>query len=235
MRRTTALIVAGGQGLRMQLDIRKQYLDIDGQPIISRTLQIFDQCEEISDICLVIPESDHDYCRTRIIDPMNLVKPCKLVSGGAERQNSVYNGLLSLDLKPDDIVVIHDGVRPFVTDYHIRACIEGAVISGASILAIPLSDTLKLSDSDGNIKKTIDREMMWAAQTPQVFQFNLIKRAHELAFRNGVIATDDSFLVEVLGGSVKIIPGSRKNIKITTREDIVLATSLLNENSIVEK
>jgi 2-C-methyl-D-erythritol 4-phosphate cytidylyltransferase len=235
MRRTTALIVAGGQGLRMQLDVRKQYLDLHGLPIISRTLQIFDQCVDISDICLVIPASDHEYCRSRIIEPMNLVKPCTLVSGGEERQNSVYNGLLSLDLNADDIVVIHDGVRPFVTDYHIRACIEGALISGASILAIPLSDTIKLVDPEGNIKRTIDREMMWAAQTPQAFQFNLIKRAHELANRNGVSATDDSFLVEVLGGIVKIIPGSRKNIKITTREDIVLATSLLNENNVDEK
>ena len=229
MIKVTALIVAGGQGLRMQLATRKQYLRLEGVPILQRTLRVFDHCQAIDDICLVIPETDHDYCLEHVVIPASLSKSCIMIAGGDERQQSVYNGLCSMNASPEDIVVIHDGVRPFISDYHIRACIESAVRYGASLLAVPVSDTLKKIDLNGYIEKTIDREMLWAAQTPQVFQYGLIKRAHDLALKNQVIATDDSSLVETIGGTVKLIPGSRKNIKITTQEDLVIAEILLKD------
>lgn len=225
----TAIIVAGGQGLRMRIPLRKQYLELDGIPVLAHTLKTFDACPLISDICLVIPKEDHDFCLKCIVAPLFPSKPVRLVSGGNERQQSVYNGLRSLDLKPDDVVVIHDGVRPFVTEQHIRDCIDSARECGAAILAVPVSDTLKVADGHGMIEKTIDRHRIWAAQTPQAFVFELICEAHESAIRNHWIGTDDASLVESLGKKVKLIQGSRNNLKITTQEDVVLAKNLLKD------
>ncbi len=222
----TAVIVAGGSGLRMQSSIRKQYLELDGLPVLSHTLKVFFDCPLISTICLVIPREDHDYCMNNVVNPLSPVKPFSLVDGGAERQQSVYNGLKSLSLNPEDLVVIHDGVRPFVSAMNIRDCVESAITHGAAILAVPVSDTLKAEDSNGTIDKTLDRNRVWAAQTPQVFSYGLICSAHEAAISTRLVATDDSSLVEAIGWKVKLVPGSRINMKITSPEDLVLAGCL---------
>lgn len=229
--KTTAIIVAGGQGLRMQMPQRKQYLELDGLPVLAHTLKKFVTCPLISDICLVIPSEDHDYCLNSIIQPLSPLKPIRLVSGGNERQQSVFNGLKAIDLKPDDVVLIHDGVRPFVTHQHIKDCIDSAIECGAAILAIPVSDTLKMADDCGMVEKTLDRYRIWAAQTPQAFSFGLIWQAHETAILNNVLGTDDASLVENLGKKVRLVQGSRNNLKITTQEDVLLARNLLRNNN----
>lgn len=225
----TAIIVAGGKGLRMQMPQRKQYLELNGIPVLAHTLKIFDACSLISEICLVVPAKDHDYCLNFIVNPLPPSKSIRLVSGGNERQQSVYNGLKSLVMEPDDFVVIHDGVRPFVTDQHIKDCITSARECGAAILAVPVSDTLKIADDHGMIKKTLDRNRIWAAQTPQAFSFELILEAHETAIKKNWKGTDDASLVEAIGKKVRLVQGSRHNIKITTQEDILLARNLLRD------
>lgn len=229
--KTTALIVAGGKGLRMNLSVRKQYLEFEGLSVLGHTLKVFDACPVIFDICLVVPGPDMDFCQQSIVTPLSLSKPCHLVPGGDERQQSVYNGLQSLSLDPPDLVVIHDGVRPFVKDQHIRDCVESAKVCGAAILAVPVSDTLKLDDGGAMIEKTLDRRKIWAAQTPQVFAYELIRKAHETALRNNIRATDDASLVENLGKKVKLVQGSRNNLKITTQEDIFLARNLIRDTA----
>lgn len=229
--RITALIVAGGKGLRMGAGQPKQYIELNGLPILAHTLSVFDRCQIVTDICLVVPSSDIDFCRERIVKPVAPSKPVLLTQGGTERQHSVYNGIKSIDLDHDDIVLVHDGVRPFVTDLMIRECVEAAQKHGAAVLAVPVSDTLKVSDGSGTICKTIDREMIWAAQTPQTFRYSIIREAHDVAVQEKIIGTDDAFLVERLGKKVVIVQGSKNNIKITSPEDMVVASFMSEKNS----
>ncbi len=221
----SAVIVAGGKGIRMSGATRKQYLLLAGRPILSHTLAVFDTCDAVSEIVLVIPEPDFDFCRRHILS--SLRKKIHIVPGGAERQDSVYNGLAALDSETD-IVLIHDGVRPFVRHEHILACIREAEISGACILGIPAFDTLKQISDAGNIETTLARDKIWLAQTPQCFRYDLILAAHKSARRAGYVGTDDASLLERLGTTVKIIMGSRFNIKITTREDLVFADAIFS-------
>jgi 2-C-methyl-D-erythritol 4-phosphate cytidylyltransferase len=227
----SAIIVAGGKGIRMNGSLRKQYLLLGDRPLLSHTLAIFDACRLIDKIFLVIPEQDFDFCRKNIILPVAPQKRVELVSGGAERQDSVNNGLLAVGDAAagyrDCIAVIHDGVRPFVRPDQIAACIEGARQFGACILGIPVFDTLKQVNDAGFINETIKRDTVWLAQTPQAFQYSLIRNAHENARQKGYWGTDDASLVEYLGKNVKVIAGDRCNIKITTREDLLLARAIL--------
>jgi 2-C-methyl-D-erythritol 4-phosphate cytidylyltransferase len=222
----TAIIVAGGKGLRMQSDIRKQYLKLGKLPILSHTILAVDACPAITHINLVIPESDQLFCEKNILSPIDCRAPINLVPGGETRQESVYKGLVSI-VKSDGIVVIHDGVRPFVTVDQVNRCIEGADSHGACILGIPLKETLKSCDSHAMIEHTIERNGLWLAQTPQAFQFDLIKKAHDIALSEKFQSTDDASLIEHIGHPVKIIAGNPYNIKITTPDDFILAKSLL--------
>lgn len=221
-----AVIVAAGKGARMQAPLRKQYLSLAGLPILARTLLVFEGCDLVDDIYLVIPKVDLDFCREKIISRVTLTRKLHLVFGGARRQDSVYNGLQKID--PDcSIVVIHDGVRPFVNIEQVVATIKGAREFGACILGVPAHDTLKQVDAHENIVHTLQRDNIWLAQTPQTFRCDLIKKAHEKAKSDGYLGTDDASLVERLGESVKIILGSRGNIKITHEEDLKMAQCLL--------
>lgn len=222
----SAIIVAAGRGARMNSSVRKQYIPLSGHPILGHTLLVFDACDLIDRIFLVIPEDDLEFCKQDIIAPLRLSKKIDLVSGGANRQISVYNGLLSVDDK-DGIVVIHDGVRPFITPDQIASCILGAEPSGACIIGIPAHDTVKHVDRGRYIDKTLERDNIWFAQTPQVFRYDLIMNAHKIAKQDGFTATDDASLVERLGIQVKIVPGDRYNIKITSKEDVELSRALL--------
>lgn len=221
-----AIIVAAGKGLRMNKDVPKQYLALTGRPILGHTLLVFDTCDRIDEVLVVIPAGDFDFCQKSVIAPRHLQKPISLVAGGDRRQDSVYNGLKALDQKTD-LVVIHDGVRPFVKPDELEACIDGAIQFGACILGIPASDTLKRVDGAGIIDATLARENIWLVQTPQVFKYDLILKAHEAAKRDGVSGTDDAFLAERLGVEVRIITGNKNNIKITTREDLAVARAIL--------
>ena len=221
----TGIIVAAGKGIRMNQKARKQYLLMKGLPIISHTLKTFDSCEIIDDILLVIPEQDFDFCRTHILPSAEVNKRIELVAGGPERQDSVYNGLSAVT-DPHGIAVIHDGVRPFVNVDVLAACVKTAAIKGACILGMPVSETVKRVNSEGYIEKTLDRNPLWTAQTPQAFQYTIIKKAHDKARVDGIRGTDDALLVERLGHKVDIIEGSRFNIKITTPEDLQLADAI---------
>lgn len=223
----SAIIVAAGRGTRMKDAVRKQYLMLAGRPILAHTLRVFDACADIESIYLVVPETDFDFCRSRILSRKGFIKRTELVPGGTERQESVYIGLQAIDGLTDNIVVIHDGVRPFILQEQVSACIAGAKDAGACILGIPVSDTLKKVDGSGCVLETVKRESIWQAQTPQAFQFDLILNAHQRARDDGYRGTDDALLVERMGKNVQVISGSRRNIKITNKEDLVLARALL--------
>lgn len=222
-----AVIVAAGKGTRMKgKSTRKQYLPIAGMPVLSHTLLAFEKCERLDGMILVIPERDADYCRREVIAPLGPKKRIDLVFGGPTRQASVYNGLCAIDSK-DSIVAIHDGVRPMVSPRLLSLCIEGAEKSGACILGVPVSDTVKYVDRCSHIDGTLERENIWFAQTPQAFRYDLIMEAHHRARQDGHLATDDSSLVERLGVKVRIIRGCLHNIKITRTEDIAVCEALL--------
>ncbi len=222
-----AIIVAAGKGIRMNDKLRKQYILLAGRPILVYSVLAFDACDLIDCIILVVPKKDIDYCWKDIVVPLNLCKKINLVPGGEKRQDSVYNGLMAVDKDAAEIVVIHDGVRPFVSQDQVAACITGAKDYGACILAIHADDTLKQVDRSGFICNTLERDDILLAQTPQAFQYDLIIKAHENARREGFTGTDDASLVERLGENIKIIYGSKQNIKITNREDLVFATALI--------
>jgi 2-C-methyl-D-erythritol 4-phosphate cytidylyltransferase len=223
----SAIIAAAGKGIRMKGPTRKQYLELSGKPVLSYPLIAFDDCALIEEIFLVIPKEDISDCRNNIISLLDLRKKVHLVPGGVHRQDSVYNGLLSVS-KKTDIIVIHDGVRPFIRSEDLTACILFAKDVGACILGTPASDTLKRVEKSQIIEETLDRENIWLTQTPQAFKYDLILKAHEVARRDGVIGTDDASLVERLGKDVKIINGTKYNIKITVKEDLAVANALID-------
>lgn len=225
MTKVIAIIVAAGKGIRMNAAVRKQYQRVAGFPIVVHTLKAFDSCQMIDEMFLVIPKEDLEFCRDQIVSPANLKKKIYLVAGGPKRQDSVYNGLKAIDADYC-IVVIHDGVRPFITHDQLEACINGAKKHGACILGIPAYDTLKRVSSTGTIVNTLERDAIWLAQTPQAFQYDLITKAHEVARQQNFTGTDDASLIEKLGIEVKILIGSRENVKITNPEDLKLARIL---------
>lgn len=217
-----AVIVAGGKGRRMGGDTPKQYLPLAGRPILAHTLAAFDACPDIHRIVLAVPAADVDYCRHEIAGPLQLRCPVTVTAGGAERQESVYNGLTALE-GGIRVVAIHDGVRPFASPDLISAVIREADHTGAAIAAMPAVDTLKIAGPAGRIASTLDRDRVWLAQTPQAFQWDLIWNAHEAARRDGILGTDDAALAERLGHPVALVTGERFNLKITLPEDLILA------------
>ncbi len=226
MMKADAVIVSAGKGQRFMGGKKKQFHLLSGKPILAHTLDKFETCPLIRSILLVVGPEDMDYCMKEIVEKYHLRKISQIVPGGKRRQESVKNGidLLSQDA---EVVVIHDGVRPFVTKAMIEESIRSAVRLGAVVVAMPVKETIKMAHSDGTVLKTLDRESLWEIQTPQTFQTNLIKEAYHRATESGFIGTDDASLVEQLGVKVHILPGSYANIKITTEEDLMLAQLFL--------
>jgi 2-C-methyl-D-erythritol 4-phosphate cytidylyltransferase len=222
-----ALIVAGGSGLRMQGERRKQYLELDGTPILNRTLAVFANSSLIDRLVVVVPDEDRAFCRDELVPRAGFAKSVDIVIGGPTRQASVFNGLAAIDAADNDLVVIHDAVRPFLQAAELETCIRTAGETGACILALRAFDTVKKAGPDGRIKATVDRTSLWLAQTPQVFRYRLIMDAHIQARRKGISGTDDAALLEMTGQTVNLVPGSRLNIKITTPEDLALAAAIL--------
>lgn len=225
-----AIIVGAGKGLRMNSSVPKQYLQLNNLPVIAYSLKAFAFCDSITEIYLVVSEAEAKFCRDTILPSLDITKPINLVIGGTRRQNSVYNGLLAMEGR-GDIAVIHDGVRPFVQPSQITECIAQAEASGACMLGMPVGDTLKRVGSSNIIERTVLRDNMWQAQTPQAFQYQLIKGAHERAMDEGFAGTDDASLVERYGGQVRILKGSATNIKITHPEDLAIAQALMGLES----
>jgi 2-C-methyl-D-erythritol 4-phosphate cytidylyltransferase len=221
----TAIIVAGGSGRRMASRTPKQYLPLAGRPILARTLEVFDDCPSVDAIVLVVAPDDIDYCRKVVLSAVSLHKDVCLAAGGRERQDSVYNGLMALE-RHDGIAVIHDGVRPLVSPDHVEACIQDARTAGACILALPAGETLKRVRGRF-VLQTLPRSDVWCAQTPQAFRLDWLLEGHAEARRRCLRVTDDAQLMELVGKPVRILPGSRWNIKITTPEDLMLAEAIL--------
>ena len=219
-----AIIPAAGRGKRIGASVPKQFLEIQGKPLLHHTLTAFASCKLVDYVVLVMPRVDVDETREGWLNKYEIVR--KVVAGGEQRQDSVYNGFNSLE-EGTDIVVVHDGVRPFTTSQMITATVEAALQHGAAITAIPVSDTVKQA-ADGFVKQTVPRDGLWRVQTPQAFQYGLLQQAFKKARKDSYYGTDEGSLVEYLGERVKIVPGSELNIKITQKEDLVLGESLLS-------
>jgi 2-C-methyl-D-erythritol 4-phosphate cytidylyltransferase len=227
----TAIIVAAGAGTRMPGGICKQYRALSGQPVLVHSLIAFCGCETVDRVLAVVPGDDLGFCRREILAPFGLDNRVQLVAGGVKRQESVRNGLEAAAARPKDIVVIHDGVRPLVQADQILACIDAARRWGAAVAAVAVVDTLKRAGDSGMVDQTIDRRDLWMAQTPQAFVYDLILRAHRQALAKNWAVTDDAALIEHLGLAVKIVPGRRDNLKITTAEDLAIAEALIRQHA----
>lgn len=221
----SAIIVAAGRGQRAGGSIPKQFQSICGKPILYYTLQKFEKCTLVDEVVLVASEDWLFYVSEDIVDRFDFKKVKKIVSGGKERQDSVFAGLKTLE-GPPDIVAIHDAVRPFITIEKIEETIKACEKYGAAILAVPPKETIKI-ESAGFVDKTQARDSLRSVQTPQIFKYELIYNAYTKAFEKGLYETDDSALVERLGHRVKIVEGEYSNIKITTPLELQLAELIL--------
>lgn len=221
----SVIIVAAGSGRRMKMDINKQFIKLNKKEIIAHTIDVFYKNENIDEIIVCIKKEEEEIFKDRIINKYNF-KNIKIAYGGKERQDSIYNGLKCLNDKCD-IVLIHDGARPFVDNRIINDSIKVARDKKAVVVGIPVKDTIKVV-CDGIINDTPKRDYLWAAQTPQVFEYKIIKKAYEKAYENNYYGTDDSMLVENIGQKVTMIMGSYDNIKITSPEDIKIGEQILS-------
>ena len=219
------VIVAAGTGSRMNMGINKQFIKLEGKEIIAYTIEKFYNNSNIEDIVVVVKEDESEFFKKEILDKYNF-KNIKIAYGGKERQDSVYNGLKLLDEKCD-VVLIHDGARPFVSDKIIDKSIEEAKEHKAIVVGVPVKDTIKVIDNDKNIVDTPNRNVLWAVQTPQTFDYNILIDAYKDAFKNKFYGTDDAMLVERIGYKVKMLEGSYNNIKITTQEDLNIGSQIL--------
>lgn len=223
--RVSVVIVAAGKSKRME-NKNKQFILLEDKPVLAHTLYNFENNKFIDSIVLVTQEEQKDYCMQNIINRYKIEKLFSIVSGGNERQESVKNGLKAL-YGNCDIVLIHDGARPFITDDIINKSIENAINFSAATCAVPVKDTIKTIDENFFIEQTLERNKLFSIQTPQSFKFDTIYSAHLNAEKQNYIGTDDAVLVERIGVSVKIFEGSYQNIKITTPEDLYIAKAIL--------
>ncbi|MFH0787974.1 MAG: 2-C-methyl-D-erythritol 4-phosphate cytidylyltransferase [Pseudomonadota bacterium] len=224
--KTIALITAAGKGQRMQSEIPKQYLCLGDKPILVHTLQVFEECSAVDGIYLIVPQDQMAMVQKDIVERYQFKKILKLVRGGKMRQLSVWNGLQAIR-SGCSIVVVHDGVRPFISCRLIEQSIEEAQKNGAAVVGVPAKDTVKRI-LDGKKVQTLQREEIWLAQTPQSFQLSLLKRAYQKAQQEDILGTDDASLVEGLGHPITLIKGDYSNIKITTPEDLAWAESFFS-------
>ena len=223
-----ALIPAAGKGSRMAHSVKKPYLKLAQKPILAHTIQRFEQNSAVDAIFVIVDQADFSECRTAVLRSYPFTKVQELVGGGETRQMSVYNGVRALSADVD-FVIVHDGVRPFVTDEVIFACLTAADECGAAVAAVPVKDTIKVANEDSFIVETPARDQLWAVQTPQVFRKSLLEEAHQVAQARQLTATDDASLVEQLGFPVKLVKGSYANLKITTPIDLQVAEVLISD------
>ena len=221
-----AVVPAGGTGTRMGGTVPKQFLELDGKPILYYTLKTLQDCGIISELILVVPEKEYDNACTDWLGKPEIVT--KVVVGGEKRQDSVYNGFCELSPQTE-IVLVHDGVRPFLSHQMIQESVDAAREYGAAITAIPVNDTIKRVDDSGLVSQTVDREGLWRVQTPQVFRYELLQEAFKKANSEKFYGTDEGTLIEHLGKPVKVVEGSEQNIKITRPEDLRLSEIFISK------
>ena len=223
----TAVIVAAGKGRRMGTEISKQFLPLCGKEILAHSVEKFEKAEKIRDIVLVTGEDSLQDVR-EMAQEYGWKKIVAVVAGGKERQDSVWNGLQAVSADTE-IVLIHDGVRPFVTEDILNHSIETAMEMGSCVAGVPAKDTIKVCNSENIAVATPDRSTLWQIQTPQTFRKELILQAYQKAKAEGFVGTDDASLAEYSGCPVKVIMGSYRNIKITTKEDLLIGEAFLKE------
>ncbi|MFI3214733.1 MAG: 2-C-methyl-D-erythritol 4-phosphate cytidylyltransferase [Eubacteriales bacterium] len=230
--KTVAIVLAAGQGKRMNSDVAKQYLNLQGKPILFYALDVFEK-SFIDEVVLVVGADEVSYCKKEIVEKYNFQKVTKIVAGGKERYHSVVAGLG--EILETDYIFIHDGARPFINQEILLRGLEQVKENQACVIGMPTKDTIKIADEDGWIDGTPNRSLIWMIQTPQIFSYSLIKEAYgklmeeENNLQNqGIQITDDAMVVELLTNhKVKLVEGSYSNIKITTPEDLKIAEVFL--------
>lgn len=224
----TAVVLAAGKGSRMESSIQKQYMELEGRPLICYALEAFEQ-SGTDKVILVVGRGEIEYCRHEIVEKYGYKKVTAIVEGGKERYHSVYEGLKAA--ADSEYVLIHDGARPCVTERIISDAISGAEKFKACVIGMPVKDTIKIADENGDARITPDRRLLWTIQTPQAFSYKLVKEAYDKLFekeerQKGI--TDDAMVVETMTPQkVHLIKGSYENIKVTTPEDLDVAAVFL--------
>ena len=227
--RNTAIVLAAGQGKRMHSKVQKQFLEIQGYPVLYYSLRCFQESSLIQDIILVTGEESISYCKEEIVQKYGFTKVSAVIPGGKERYDSVYAGLC--ECRDCEYVLIHDGARPFVTEEILKRGLQKVKETGACVIGMPSKDTVKLSDEEGYVKETPNRKCVWTIQTPQIFSYSLIREAHDSIRQKDMSKiTDDAMVVEQeTGAKVALAEGSYQNIKITTPEDLDVAEVFLKK------
>jgi 2-C-methyl-D-erythritol 4-phosphate cytidylyltransferase len=225
-KRVAALIPAAGSGQRMGGTIPKPFLPLGGREILARTLEVFEACGAIAEVWVIVAPELTTFCQQTIVERYGFRKVQGVIAGGATRQESVWHGLQRL-ADSIDLVIVHDGVRPFVTDTMVQDTLAHAARYGAAVTAVPVQDTLKRVSATGDIETTVSRDRLWRVQTPQAFQRQLLQAAFVHAREQKVMATDEAGLLESFGQRVTVVPGSERNIKVTTPDDLLLAENVL--------
>lgn len=220
----SAIVLAGGRGKRMNYHKSKQFIEIKGKPVLVYTLEKFIYNKSIDEVILVLPEDEVDYCKKEVLQKYSL-KVDRIVIGGKERQDSVFNALEAME--KTDIVLIHDGARPFISEKIIEEGIKYANIYGAAAPGVTPKDTIKIKNEDNISVDTPDRNTLVAVQTPQCFKYDEIYQCHRKIKEENAIVTDDTSVVERYGHKVYLYEGDYTNIKITTPEDLILAERLI--------
>ncbi len=208
--------------------VKKTYLLLADKPVLVHTVAAFESSMLVDSIVVVVAAEDLEECR-KLLSEYGFLKIMDVIPGGSTRQQSVFSGLQRVEQA--DIVIIHDGVRPFVTHGMIETCVDMACQHGAAITAVPVKDTIKMANDTGFVRKTLERTHLWAVQTPQAFRRSVLLEAHRRAIQEGVNATDDAALVEQLGYPVKLVPGDDRNLKITTPGDLAVAAVQFQQNT----
>lgn len=225
-----ALIPAAGEGRRMGGTTPKQFLQVGGREILARTLEVFEQCAAIAEIWVIVAAEQHALCQETIVQRYEFRKVRGVVAGGATRQESVWRGLQQV-AETVELVVVHDGVRPLVTERLVQQTLASASRHGAAIAAVPLKDTLKRVSEAGEVESTVPRERLWRVQTPQTFRHTLLRTAFQHAWRHGLQATDEAGLIEALGHPVQVVPSYEHNVKITTPDDLIFCETFLRSRA----
>jgi len=229
--KVTAVIPSAGAGKRMQTSIKKPYLDIKGQPLLSYVLKVLNRVSAIENIVVPVSPGEEVLCEKEVLSGLSLDKEVKIISGGVSRQESVRK---ALDFVPEssDLVLIHDGVRPFITVQMVERSLTETSIKLATTLGVPVKDTVTVvSEDDDRILKTLERSSLYLIQTPQTFDRDIIIDAHTKAYNDGFSGTDDASIVERMNIPVTVIPGSYDNIKITTQDDLIFAEAILSKQN----
>lgn len=235
-KRTAAIVLAAGRGSRMGTAVQKQYLEIDEKPVLFYSLEVFEKSDIINEVVLVVGEGQQEYCRQEIVEKYGFKKVCNIIQGGKERYESVYLGLKAMKESGAEYVFIHDGARPFVDEAMIARAYDTVKECKACVVGMPSKDTIKRVNAENVVVETPDRAYLWQVQTPQVFEYELIKGAYyDLMDLENIRVTDDAMVLESMRGMpVKLVEGSYENIKITTPEDLYIAEAFLKKRKIIK-